>query len=45
MRYLVVIEKEEASWGAHVPDLPVAAGAQSGEFSLKIVSMTFTPGQ
>ena len=22
MRYLVIIEKGEASWGAHVPDLP-----------------------
>lgn len=22
MRYLVVIEKGESSWGAHVPDLP-----------------------
>ena len=22
-RYLVVIEKGEASWGAHVPDLPI----------------------
>ena len=22
MRYLAVIEKGEASWGAHVPDLP-----------------------
>ena len=28
MRYMVVIEKGEGSWGAHVPDLPgcVAAG-------------------
>jgi predicted RNase H-like HicB family nuclease len=22
MRYLVIIEKGESSWGAHVPDLP-----------------------
>lgn len=22
MRYLIVIEKGETSWGAHVPDLP-----------------------
>lgn len=22
MRYLVIIEKGETSWGAHVPDLP-----------------------
>ena len=22
MRYLAVIEKEETTWGAHVPDLP-----------------------
>jgi predicted RNase H-like HicB family nuclease len=22
MRYMVVIERGEASWGAHVPDLP-----------------------
>lgn len=28
MKYLVVVEKGSASWGAHVPDLPgcVAAG-------------------
>ncbi len=28
MRYLVVIERGETSWGAHVPDLPscIAAG-------------------
>ena len=28
MRYLVVVEKGESSWGAHVPDLPgcVAVG-------------------
>ncbi len=25
MRYLVVIEKGEFSWGAHVPDLPGCA--------------------
>jgi len=22
MRYLVIVEKGESSWGAHVPDLP-----------------------
>jgi predicted RNase H-like HicB family nuclease len=33
MRYLVVIEKGETSWGAYVPDLPgcVAAAETEGE--------------
>jgi predicted RNase H-like HicB family nuclease len=33
MRYMVVIERGEASWGAHVPDLPgcVAVGETSAE--------------
>ncbi|MGH2758125.1 MAG: type II toxin-antitoxin system HicB family antitoxin [Actinomycetota bacterium] len=33
MRYTVVLEKGEASWGAHVPDLPgcVAAGDSRDE--------------
>lgn len=33
MKYLVVIEKSETSWGAHVPDLPgcVAVGESRDE--------------
>ena len=33
MRYMVVIERGEASWGAHVPDLPgcVAVGETRDE--------------
>ncbi len=33
MRYLVVVEKGETSWGAHVPDLPgcVAVGGSREE--------------
>jgi len=33
MRYMVIIERGEKSWGAHVPDLPgcVAAGETRGE--------------
>jgi predicted RNase H-like HicB family nuclease len=33
MRYLVVVEKGESSWGAHVPDLPgcVAVGESRDE--------------
>jgi len=33
MRYMVVIERGETSWGAHVPDLPgcVAVGETRGE--------------
>ena len=38
MRYMVVIEHGEKSWGAHVPDLPgcVAAG-ESREEVLRLV--------
>lgn len=33
MRYLVVVEKGESSWGAHVPDLPgcIAVGETRDE--------------
>ena len=33
MRYMVVIERSEASWGVHVPDLPgcVAVGETRAE--------------
>ena len=33
MRYMVVIERGESSWGAHVPDLPgcVAVGETRDE--------------
>lgn len=33
MKFLVIIEKGESSWGAHVPDLPgcVAAGESRAE--------------
>ena len=38
MKYMVVIEKGEASYGAHVPDLPgcIAVG-QSREKVLKLI--------
>jgi predicted RNase H-like HicB family nuclease len=38
MRYMVVVERGETSWGAHVPDLPgcVAVG-ESREEVLKLV--------
>lgn len=38
MRYMVVIERGEASWGAHVPDLPgcVAVG-ESREEVLRLI--------
>jgi len=38
MRYMVVVERGETSWGAHVPDLPgcVAVG-ESREQVLKLV--------
>ena len=38
MKYMVVIEKGEASYGAHVPDLPgcIAVG-QSREEVLKLI--------
>lgn len=33
MRYMVVVERDEKSWGAHVPDLPgcVAVGESRDE--------------
>lgn len=33
MRYMVVVEKGESSWGAHVPDLPgcIAVGETRDE--------------
>ena len=39
MRYLVVIEKGETSWGAHVPDLPgcIAVG-ESREEVVELIS-------
>jgi predicted RNase H-like HicB family nuclease len=38
MKYLVVVEKGESSWGAHVPDLPgcVAIGESKDEV-LKLI--------
>jgi len=38
MRYVVVIERGESSWGAHVPDLPgcVAVG-ESREEALELI--------
>ena len=38
MKYLVVVEKGEASWGAHVPDLPgcVAVGG-TREGAVKLI--------
>ena len=38
IRYMVVIEREEMSWGAHVPDLPgcVAVG-ESREEALRLI--------
>jgi predicted RNase H-like HicB family nuclease len=38
LRYMVVVEKGEASWGAHVPDLPgcVAVG-ESREEVLRLI--------
>ena len=38
MRYLVVLEQGEATWGAHVPDLPgcIAAG-ESREEALRLI--------
>ena len=38
MKYMVVIEKGEASYGAHVPDLPgCMAVGQSREEVLKLI--------
>jgi predicted RNase H-like HicB family nuclease len=38
MRYMVVIERGEASWGAHVPDLPgcIAVG-ETRDDALRLV--------
>ena len=38
MKYLVVVERGEASWGAHVPDLPgcVAVG-DTREEAVKLI--------
>jgi len=38
MRYMVVVERGDASWGAHVPDLPgcVAVG-ESREEVLRLI--------
>jgi len=38
MRYMVVVERGEKSWGAHVPDLPgcIAAG-ESREEVLELI--------
>jgi predicted RNase H-like HicB family nuclease len=35
MRYMVVVERGETSWGAHVPDLPgcIAVAKTRGEVS------------
>lgn len=38
MRYLVVVEKGPASWGAHVPDVPgCVAAAESREAVLELI--------
>ena len=38
MRYMVVIERGEKSWGAHVPDLPgCVAAAKTREEVLELV--------
>lgn len=37
MRYMVVIERGESSWGAHVPDLPGCAAA--GETRDEVVGL------
>jgi predicted RNase H-like HicB family nuclease len=38
MRYMVVVERGEASWGAHVPDLPgcIAVG-ETREEALRLI--------
>ena len=35
MRYMVVIEKGETSWGAYVPDLPGCAAVGESEDEVK----------
>lgn len=38
MRYLVVVEKGVATWGAHVPDVPgCVAAAQSREEVIELI--------
>ena len=38
MRYLVIIEKGESSWGAHVPDLPgCIAAAETREEVVELI--------
>ena len=38
MRYMVVIERGETSWGAHVPDLPgCAAVGQTRDEALALI--------
>ena len=41
MRYMVVIEKGESSWGAHVPDLPgcIAVG-ETREEAVRLIRET-----
>jgi predicted RNase H-like HicB family nuclease len=38
MRYLVVLEREESGWGAHVPDLPgCVAVAETREETIELI--------
>ncbi len=37
MRYMVVIERGESSWGAHVPDLPGCVAV--GETRAEVISL------
>ena len=38
MRYMVVLERGEKSWGAHVPDLPgCAAVGESRDDALRLI--------
>ncbi|WP_290649008.1 type II toxin-antitoxin system HicB family antitoxin [Aquisalimonas sp.] len=41
MRYMVVIEKGEEGWGAHVPDLPGCVAA--GETREEVVALIREP--
>ena len=48
MRYLVIIEKGESSWGAHVPDLPgcIAVAETRQEVAALIKdAIDFSPGR
>lgn len=41
MKYLVILEKGETSWGAHVPDLPgCIAAANSRDEALRLIRET-----